>query len=62
MTNTKAKPKSCGCPACKHGAATKGGNYRRKTDERSHRHGADAALRLGRYEAVLPATYGTYTD
>lgn len=62
MTNTKCKPKSCGCPSCRHGAATKGGNYRRKQDERSHRHYANAALRLGFYVNVLPATYGSYTD
>lgn len=61
-TNTKAKPKSCGCFQCKRGAASSVGNAQRKHEERAARHQANAQTRLGHFDNLLPAYFGSYTD
>lgn len=61
-TNTKTKPKSCGCEQCKRGAGTPAGNARKKSEERGARRAFKNQLRLGNYENILPAHRGSYTD
>jgi hypothetical protein len=62
-TNTKAKPKSCGCRSCKLGRPHAGMFI--KLSERSARHANKAALRANAdplNAVIAPAHRSGYTD
>lgn len=58
---TKATPKSCSCPTCKRGKASKQGQVKMKADERSYRHNCKLKLAKGD-EELSPAPKGNYYD
>lgn len=58
----KMKPKSCLCRQCRRGKSTARGAFIMKYDERSFRRAMKRALKQERYELVVPAQHGQYTD
>jgi hypothetical protein len=62
-TNTKATPKSCGCPGCKRGKGSTRSQHSMRLAERAFRHAMKQALRFPTdNETRQPAPMGGYYD
>ena len=55
----KASPKSCSCLQCLRAKRSRGGHTILRREERAFRHTQKQALRMGRFEDIVPAVHGS---